>query len=230
MQSSLLDLPVRAPFWLGSRLRHARLFHPRGITFAARLDLTGDGPLPVGEHACLIRMSKALGTPGDLPDILGVGIRLEVDGEPVDVLAASCPATHGWRRFALWPARSWGEARLSSLMPWESDDGTRVQVLLEMAGPGAPSPDVRTVASRLPVRFGVRVAGRHRDHQAGELVVDGPQLEPVDFDPVLHHPRGWRLVPDWLASARAAAYDASRHARPDTVPGERVRKQPASRS
>ncbi|WP_426245575.1 hypothetical protein [Nocardioides sp. LHG3406-4] len=220
----LVDSLVRAPYWLGSRLRRARMFHPRGIAFAARLHLTGEGPLPTGEHACLVRLSKALGTPGDLPDILGVGLRLEVDGEPVDVLAATCAGFDGWRRLVLWPVASWSTARLSSLMAWESEDGARAQVLMETADPGLPSPDVRALAHRLPVRLRVRVVGRHGDLQTGALVVEGPRVQPVDFDPVLHHPRGWRLVPDWLASARASAYDASRNARPDTVgPGRSVR-------
>lgn len=211
------------PFWVGSRLRGARVFHPRGLTLAGHLTMTGDGPLPTGGVDCVVRVSKALGTPPGTPDILGVAFRVE-GPEPIDVLAATCGGTHGVRRLLLWPVARWHGARLSSLMPWESDDGRRGQALLEVDDARLTSPEVEELLPHLPVSIGVRVADTRRVLQSGELVVTGPPLADVAFDPVLQHPAGWRLVPEWLAAWRVSAYAASRSAR--SAPWRRAGRTP----
>lgn len=204
----------RQGFRLASRLRGARIFHPRGLTLAGRLHVTGDGPLPPGETDCVVRVSKGFGTPGGAPDVLGVAVR--VLGEtPFDALLASTLGTRGWRRFALAPAASWGRLRLSSLMPWEDEEGHRAYLAARVVDLELSDTRTSTIADQLPVDVRLYVSGPDRVWQTGVLVITGPELPEVDYDPVLRHPPGWRLVPDWLAAQRIAAYDGSRAGRPD---------------
>lgn len=212
---------ARTTFRVGSRLRSARFFHPRGLVLAGELRASGEGPLPVGRTACLVRISKAIGTPGDLPDILGLALRYEdsqdVGQRPVDILVASSVGTHGWQRSTLWPAAAWGTARFTSLLAWESDAGVRARVTVEVDDPRLTTPDVHDVADLLPIVLRVRVDGPDGVLQRAELELTGPELAPVDFDPVLHEPPGWRFVPRWVARVRVASYAGSRAGRPDTV-------------
>lgn len=211
---------VRAPFWLGARLRRARAVHPRGLTFRARLDVAGAGPLPAGPVDCTVRLSKSVGTPGALPDVLGLALRVPVDGAPVDVLVSSVAGHHGWRQLLLWPTRSWSGALLSTLLPYASATGARARVLMAVEEADAPSIALDDVARHLPVRLDVRVADSGGALQHGRLVVTGPVVEDVASDPVLHPPPGWRLVPDWVSAVRATAYvgsRAGRRARPESL-------------
>ena len=84
----------------GSRLRGARVFHPAGVVCAAELSqLPGAERYPVITEALLgrqrgtarrratVRLSKGAGTPGALPDLLGLAVRVEngADGQPWDL-------------------------------------------------------------------------------------------------------------------------------------------------
>lgn len=211
---SLVHTLNRQGFRLASRLRGARIFHPRGLTLAARLHVIGQGPLPAGETDCVVRLSKGFGTPGGSPDVLGVAIRVLGD-EPFDALLASTIGTRGWRRFVLALAAGWGRVRLSSLMPWEDEEGHRAYFAGRIADLQLTDTRTSTVTEHLPMDVRLYVSGPDRVWQTGVLVVTGPELPEVDYDPVLRHPPGWRLVPDRLAAQRIAAYDGSRSGRPD---------------
>ena len=50
---------------------------------------------PVGDVDCLVRLSKGIGTPRGLPDLLGLAVRL-LHAPPVDVLATSAPGGSRW--------------------------------------------------------------------------------------------------------------------------------------
>lgn len=209
----------RQGFRLASRLRRARIFHPRGVTLAGRLHVTGEGPLPSGETDCAVRLSKGLGTPGGVPDVLGVALRV-LGEEPFDALLASTLGTRGWRTVALAPAASWGRLRLSSLMPWQDGEGHRVHLVGRVDDLQLTDTRTSTIQAHLPIDVRLYVSGPDRVWQTGVLVVTGPDLPEIDYDPVLHHPPGWRLVPDWLAGQRIAAYDGSRAGRHEsTRPG-----------
>ncbi|WP_104108396.1 hypothetical protein [Nocardioides sp. 616] len=211
-----LSAVARETFRLGSRARSARFFHPRGEVLAGHLEIQGAGPLPTGRTECVVRMSKAIGLPARLPDILGIAFRYPDASGAVDVLLATSPGTRGWRRWALWPAASWGRATFTSLLPWESVDRTRVLVLAELADHRLTGVEVDQLASRLPVRIRLRVASAAAELQRGELVVTGPRQPTPDFDPVLNEPPGWHFVPAWLARVRRSSYAGSRAGRPDT--------------
>ena len=218
MSTPLVDRSLEVLFALVARLRRGRALHPRGTTYAARLEIAGEGPLPAGSHACSVRLSKGGGLPGPLPDALGVAVRVAVDGRPVDVLATTTLGMTGWRRLVPWPALAWGRAHLGSIMPLVDDRGRRAEVLLRAHEPALATPDLRAAGAALPLRFSLQVVDRRDLLQHGELVVEGPEVPTVDVDPVRNAPRGWRLAPAWLAAARVAAYEGSREGRPDSRP------------
>ena len=203
-----MPTPLRRAFELLARLRDAPAFHPDGVLYEGRAEIRGPGPLPGGEVDCLVRLSKGIGTPRGMADLLGIAVRLLHD-PPVDVLCSSAPGASGWRRFVLRPTRKWGGTTATSLMPWVRS-GARVVALVEVPdGLDSPEPDV--LLDHLPVTLRLRVVGRDGDVQAGTVeVVRRSGLERPDFDPVLHPPPSWRLTPVWLSSVRERAYAGSR--------------------
>ena len=72
--SDLAGLPIAA----GAALRHRRFFHPAGVLangYIERLAPPGEG-LPVESGAVVGRVSKAVGTPGTMPDAAGLAWRM----------------------------------------------------------------------------------------------------------------------------------------------------------
>jgi hypothetical protein len=102
-----------------AQLRNARVFHPHGLVLDGELTVLARGPLPweAGtRNPVLARMSRGIGLPGDVPDVLGLSIRLLDAGGPSrhwDFALASC----GWgpAQVIPFPARSWDRARSSTL-------------------------------------------------------------------------------------------------------------------
>jgi hypothetical protein len=128
-----------AGFRLAARLRWARAFHPRGMTFGgrARFPVGGRPPgFPTGEFRAVVRFSRGAGLPDALPDVLGIGIRL-VDADGPDrhqdlLLASAWPSVAGRR--LLRPGRSFtGDTIFSSLLAYEAA-GRRVLFAARVAG------------------------------------------------------------------------------------------------
>ena len=80
---------------LGTALRGARVFHPRGDAFAGTVETDGGGRFgarvldEAGRHDVVVRLSRGVGLPSPLPDIVGLAVRFEGsgrDGGPLDVL------------------------------------------------------------------------------------------------------------------------------------------------
>ncbi|NYE37628.1 hypothetical protein F4692_002761 [Nocardioides cavernae] len=204
-----MTAPYRRAFALLSGLRSAPAFHPTGVMYEGRAEVRGPGPLPLGEVGCLVRLSKGVGTPRGVADLLGIAVRLEHD-PPVDVLATSSPGSSLWRRSVLRPARRWGGTTFTSLMPWVRA-GRRFVAVLEAPEVGPDSPEPDALLDALPVTFRLRVVGRQGDVQVGTIEVLAPSdRERPAFDPVLHPPPSWRLAPRWLSSLRERAYAGSR--------------------
>jgi hypothetical protein len=208
--------PVRTAFHSLARLRHAPAFHPTGTLYDGEAVIDGTGPLPAGTWPALIRFSKGIGTPAGLPDFIGIAVRLDHPDGPVDVLCTSALGTTGWRRFALFPSPTWGDASLSSLMTLERA-GERVTVGVEVADPRLVSADPDAFADVLPVRLALSVVdSTGTARQRGDLTVtsvSGRSEDGAAFDPDLHAPTGWSLGPRWLARIREAAYVGSRRGR-----------------
>lgn len=213
------------PFQWGSALRGARVFHPDGVIAtgtAERVAPAGRG-LPVPSSDVIARVSKGIGTPAALPDLVGLAVRFrpeDADG-PWDVLLVSAGSSVLGRALALRPVTSWTGQTLTTLMPLRYGGKNwwlRARILSEIDGSGVLLDDVR----------------RRIEHGGIELVLDqacggGPfeklaflkltNVLPqrpgneVSFDPVLNTAPGLQLYPGWLADLRARAYARSRDGR-----------------
>lgn len=231
-----LTYAVRPAVQLGFRVlaagRRARAFHPAGLdvegtAWPLHNDVVTlvDGPVPV-----VGRLSKGAGLPGDLPDVLGIALRLACHSDGAfDVLLSSAGEGRLSRRLPLL-SRSWHDAWLTSIQPY--GDGTRRIWLAAQVTPGAvplPANSLaslrrRIAAAPLTVLLSASDGGpwtpvAHVDLTLdltpdvagnlapGDLAPGGPR---VRFDPVLNPPPGLRLRPEWLTSVREAAYVGSR--------------------
>jgi hypothetical protein len=97
-------------------VRRAKGLHPYGPAFSARVTIDGAPWAPAGstllsrpgEHAAILRFSRALGLPAPLPDLLGAGLRVldaYAPGRHQDILLTSTVDRPVLRRVFL-PARS----------------------------------------------------------------------------------------------------------------------------
>src|SRR3954451_23450246 len=78
-------LATAVPFGLLSAARRSRIFHPVGVAFEATLTIDkGAAPIGLltpGEHRAVVRLSRGVGLPEPLPDVLGIAVKLpDVDG------------------------------------------------------------------------------------------------------------------------------------------------------
>lgn len=205
-----MPAPYRRAFELLASVRSAPAFHPDGVLYEGRAEMSGPGPLPAGDVACLVRLSKGISTPRGRPDLLGLAVRLLHD-PPVDVLCTTAPGSAPWQRYLLQPRRRWAGATLTSLMWWRAPSGERLQVVLDVPDARLDSPEPDVLVGRLPVSVGLRVVGPAGEVQAGAIRVERRSALPRPrFDPVLRPPRPWRLGPSWLAALRERAYVGSR--------------------
>jgi hypothetical protein len=207
--------------------------HAVGVSFHGRLTLEPDslfGSVLGGPptRPALVRLSKSVGLPGGLPDLLGVALRVpagegEVDGgaDLLDLLLGSTgrrPPAH----LALLPSGRWWGGPYSTLLPYRA----RGQLVLlgvdagdaPRTAPADPATaaalvaggPIRLAVTELPLRDALR-----RPRVVGELVLESvqdPAEPPVTFDPVLNH------LPDLhparpLTALREWAYTGSRRGR-----------------
>lgn len=227
--------------WLARLRGGRRAVHTRGALFTARVELDGDGPTvtalggPAG-HTALVRMSKNAGTPGSLPDMLGVAIRLtDLDVGPVDLLFATV-GRHPLTGALLAPTTGWCRRPYSTLLPYRAD-GERVTLGLRPEEPdrarGTDPQDVREAVRTGPLAFTLVEKRAYRPWAPiGRLVLDLPLpdgfaddgpggAEPVTYEPVVNaHPRLLPVRP--LAALRSAAYTGSRRGRgaEEAFPGQ----------
>lgn len=126
---AVTDALVATAAFLGARLRGARLFHPAGRVFRGTLTVPGrpDGyfgaPLldEEGSYKAVVRLSKGTSTPGGLPDILGLAVRVQdppgATGRSLD-LALFTTATEPVLRQVLPLPRGQFVAAYGSLLPY----------------------------------------------------------------------------------------------------------------
>lgn len=226
---SIAELPttaVRTAFQTGARIRHARVFHPRGIRLAGRFHATSDyvpwfGP---GDRAVIARVSKGVGSPGGVPDVLGLAFRvLDRDERPWDfALATTGTSTLG--RFVITPARAWSSARFGTLLPYRFADASPVWLFAEPLDPDdLPNPaSLRALDDHLDdqvIRFSLVADGIGRPPEiVGEL--DLRRAEPGEhrtdfFDPILNRPADVTMIPQAVNWLRESAYTGSRRGRTD---------------
>ncbi|NKX86339.1 phosphodiesterase [Nocardia coubleae] len=227
-KATLTDLPntvVRTAFQAGAKVRHARVFHPRGLRLAGRFHAAADfvpwfGP---GERAVIGRLSKGIGTPTGIPDVLGLAFRvLDRDDHPWDfALATTGRGTLG--RFVITAARGWDRACFGSLMPYRFGDDSPVWLFAEPLDDLPGTASLQALRDHLDndhlLRFSLTAEPLGGEPiPVGEL--DLRRAEPGEyrtdfFDPILNRPAGVALVPHALDRFRESAYTGSRRGRTD---------------
>lgn len=221
---SVSDL-VALPFQWGSAIRGKRLFHPIGVLaegFFERTAPAGEG-LPISSSEIVARVSKAGGTPGAMPDFVGLAFRVtppQATG-PWDILVVSSGSGVLSRALALRPAISWSGQTLTTLMPLHYRGANwwlKARIESEMDGAGLSLDGVRTRLEHDTIVVSLdQACGRGDFTSLGRLTLTGvldPERAPdVSFDPVVNTAPGVRLHPRWLADLRARAYRRSRHGR-----------------
>ena len=81
MRAALVSAGTAA-FRLASRVRGERAIHNRGRALTGRLTVSGGGATGVplldepGSYDVLLRLSRSVGLPARLPDILGLAVRV----------------------------------------------------------------------------------------------------------------------------------------------------------
>ncbi len=220
---------VAAPLAALARWRNGKPMHPRGVVCDAVLERHGgDRPWGVpfldatGREDVVVRLSRSLGLPAPLPDVLGLAVRLDVAPAPVDLLLSS---TGRGRLTRVVPAlRRDAACTYGSIMAYGSAAGP-IRIAALPAGDGVPSdPDPLAAAvRRRPVVFVLAAARGFGAWQPFARLTVGdpvPALDPdLRFDAVRHPPPG--LTTDGpMARFRAPAYAAAQAARSSTPGGE----------
>ena len=229
---SALAVFLGALFYAAGRLRRGRrkALHPDGAVMAATVHRDGT-PTPwgapwldaTGEHEATVRLSRSAGLPSPLPDVLGMALRVRIDGHDADLLLSSA-GRGSLGRFLLRPRTAPGRGIYTTLLPYRSPRGP-VLIAAEPERSRQLPPDPAGLAARLatdPMRFrlfcaaprgpwqqfGTLEIGTEVDPPASRAGVDAP----ISFDPVLNPLPGLRMY-DAVAGVRARTYASARRAR-----------------
>ena len=197
----LLTLPRSAAataLGLGTALRGARVFHPRGEGYTGTVVADGGGAwgarlLDEPEaYDVIVRVSRAAGLPEPLPDAIGIAMRfahLGKDGEPLDLLVNTAGSPAGLRHVFLPVPLT---RTYTSVLPYRTGSGRRIML-------GArPDGDQRWELLAASVtgpwqRWGALTLGaRLPDEQSRELrflpTLGADDLQPVEL---------FRTLRDW---------------------------------
>jgi hypothetical protein len=200
--TDLLTVP-RAAFatalGVGTAVRGARVFHPRGTTHRAALLVDGGGSWgarlldEAGVHEGVVRLSRGAGLPAPLPDVDGLALRLPgegLDGAPLDLLVNSA-----WRYVF---APSVLSSVWSAVLPHRTGTGRRV-----LLGARPVDGGFRLLAA--PLLGAWQPWGRLElgEEVAGEQLRFTPTTGAADLQPVA-----------LFRSLRAWSYEASQAGRP----------------
>ncbi|MFC8195234.1 phosphodiesterase [Streptomyces sp. NPDC060006] len=216
-----------------ARARRAPALHPSGLTCTAELEVVDDGVglwgVPwldaPGRYATTVRLSRAAGLPGRLPDGLGLALRAErVAGpdQPLDLLLTSSGRGRVSRHVPRARADAMG-GPYSSLLPYRV--GGRSCVLAAFPRPARQGPvhgdpaALREALADGPLVFDLRAQASGQTWRTfAVLTVSAalavPQEESPGFDIYAHSTRGFRPG-GALAATRRAAYRGSRAGRRD---------------
>jgi hypothetical protein len=217
---------VSTPFRWGSALRHRRVFHPDGVLAEGSIDRVAPAHtgLPVPSGRVVARFSKAAGTPGALPDVIGLALRIVPQADPNtdwDILLASAGSGVLSRAIGLRPVTSWTGHAMTSLVPLryrEINWWLRGRIVTDIGGVGVSLTGIRDQLDRGQIEVELDQArGASYFCPLARVTltnVFSPQLgDDVSFDPVRRTAQGVELYPRWLADLRARAYDRSREGR-----------------
>lgn len=219
---------VSGVFERAAKLRRRRVFHPHGVLLRGRW-WEGDG---APDRPVTARLSKGIGTPSAVPDLLGLAIRVEDGARPWDLtLVSAGPGALG--RAVLWPGTDWSTARYSSIVPYRTPTGLRwLEARFDESArhTDAAIGSVPEMVAHDPLTLTVEAVGpRGRRESMGRARFDHaePDATHPAFDPMASPPPGLRLYPSWLSKVRELAYHGSRVGRDR---GGRDRRGPAERT
>jgi hypothetical protein len=208
--AALTGKAMETAFAVAARVRPAaKPVHPKGALYAVTIERSGladetgvpwiDEP---GRSAGLARISKAIGTPGPLPDVYGLALRLPLeDGAQADILFATTGLGR-LTRFVLLPAVGAEQRSYSTLLPYRTEAGP----LLLAARPVDADSGSYDLSCASP-------GGRWRSFATMTLNGTASEASP-SFDPVLNQLPGLEYY-DWAARVREGAYSAARRSRTD---------------
>ena len=177
-------------------LRRGKAVHPHGVTYRARLDLEGAPHAPResellstrAKRPALVRLSRSIGFPRPLPDLLGMSIRIpdaygpERHQDFLLVTSADLPVLH----HIFLPARDFQQRPYSCSLPYRA--GSRRILVGTVPDALSPRPKghdeferLATAAQGGGLRFGLAVApvgGCFR--QVGVLHIESPLPDALD--------------------------------------------------
>lgn len=219
-------------FGLASAVRRARIFHPDGAAYRATVDVTeprGGSALlgRRGRHRAVVRLSRGVGVPAPLPDILGLAVRIEDaygDGQHQDLLLVTSSGPPVLRRL-LVPASTFASARYSSLLPYRAGAariivGARPLPADESVRPRTFEELTDDLASAR-LRFQLDVAPVGGPWEPLGTIEVGQRLTEAESESLTFNPwnTGGGLEPaGFLNAVRRAAYAGSQRFRPRPLP------------
>ncbi|MDD7814067.1 phosphodiesterase [Mycobacterium sp. CSUR Q5927] len=213
--------PAAQVFRWGAAARSRRVFHPTGVLATGFLEriAPADEGLPLASSEVVARISKGAGTPGPLPDAIGLALRaLAAPHDYWDILLVSAGSGAVGRAVGLRPVVSWAGLTMTTLMPLGYRDSTwwlRARLSTPVHGFGVALGSIGDQIERDRVCFDLDQArGTAGFRPLARLVLTGlDHGEDVSFDPVVNTAPGVHLRPRWLAELRAQAYRGSRDGR-----------------
>lgn len=209
---------LSATFGLLQRVRHPRPIHSRGVVLSGQMRWIADAApsgvafiddAPPGAVRVVARVSRSLGLPAPLPDIIGLALRIDVDGTACDLELAST----GWNvpgRFLLLPHRRPERARLGTFLPYRGRRGAVVLIARTRSG-RPPASDPRDLPGHEGAVWTLTLAhaapaGPWHPFATLELRRDSDQDDRgLRFDAVRRPIPGARVHP-WVRALRQPSY------------------------
>ncbi|MFJ2259073.1 phosphodiesterase [Streptomyces sp. NPDC087844] len=235
---------IRAGFRQLAQLRRGPALHPYGLTCAAELEVVDDGGglwgVPwldePGRYETTVRLSRAAGLPGRLPDGLGLALRVEGaagPGRPFDLLLTSSGRGRVGRHLPQ-PRTDVLSGPYSSLLPYRVGGHSSLLAAFPRRTRREPVrgdlTSLREVLTAGTLVFDLCAETSGRAWRAFAVLTVGaplpvPPTESLDSDIYTHSGRGFRPG-SALAAIRRAAYrgsqaDRREKGRPGRIPDGR---------
>lgn len=207
--------------------RRGRPVHPAGLSLVGELERPGSGERSgiawldePGKGTVRARLSRGLGLPESLPDIVGLALRVVDNEGSCDVLLATTGLSRPGRFLVLFRRRI-DKAAFGSLMPYRGPLGP----VLLAAKPLAPAVALPASMTRFRRAIGgetwrlglywARPLGPWVRFGTLELRIDPDRLDSdIRYDPMLNAPRG-ALTYDWSRNLRERSYRLARRLKVD---------------
>lgn len=218
---NLAGSAIAAGFRAIKTVRPVRPNHPKGILLTGTVEREAGAATGIdwidtpGSNPVVARLSRSIGLPPSLPDILGLALRVTNDGAESDILLASTGHT-GLGRFVLRPKRDAATTVFSSMMPYKSKGGPVLLAARTIQGPArlpaTPEafPDsLRAATWVLELHHAAPMGPWNRFGTLTLAVDQNVQDTAIRFDPALNPLPGTGTY-GWIRRLREPAYEAAR--------------------